>query len=127
MDKMASCNPEETCLGRGGPPKWVQAALARGETLAGRLRFLRKAHLEAIGAMAGGPQKRRHAKTAYAGRRTRLYCTTVVRQAAASFISCGLIHGRLLVGPDLSRRPVAMAGDQPVGIVPGGEIQQRQA
>ena len=53
--------------------------------------------------------------------------TTVVRQAAASFISCGLIHGRLLVGPDLSRRPVAMAGDQPVGIVPGGEIQQRQA
>src|SRR5512132_11687 len=56
-----------------------------------------------------------------------LYCTTVVRQAAASFISCGLIHGRLLVGPDLSRRPVAMAGDQPVGIVPGGEIQQRQA
>src|SRR5512147_2270000 len=57
----------------------------------------------------------------------RLYCTTVVRQAAASFISCGLIHGRLLVGPDLSRRPVAMAGNQPVGIVPGGEIQQRQA
>src|SRR5512144_1116131 len=56
-----------------------------------------------------------------------LYCTTVVRQAAASFISCGLIHGWLLVGPDLSRRPVAMAGDQPVGIVPGGEIQQRQA
>ena len=55
-----------------------------------------------------------------------MYCTTVVRQAAASFI-CGLIHGRLLVGPDLSRRPVAMAGDQPVGIVPGGEIQQRQA
>src|SRR5512133_2610328 len=59
--------------------------------------------------------------------RTPVYCTTVVRQAAASFISCGLIHGRLLVGPDLSRRPVAMAGDQPVGIVPGGEIEQRQA
>src|SRR5512144_1766858 len=27
----------------------------------------------------------------------------------------------------LSRRPVAMAGDQPVRIVPSGEIQQRQA
>jgi hypothetical protein len=38
-----------------------------------------------------------------------------------------MIHDRLLVGPDLSRRPVAMAGNQPVGIVPGGEIEQRQA
>ena len=38
--------------------------------------------------------------------------------------SCGLTHGRLLVSFDLSRCPVAMAGDQPVG-VPGGEIEQK--
>ncbi len=28
------------------------------------------------------------------------------------------------MGPDLGGCPVAMAGDQPVGIVPGGEVEQ---
>jgi hypothetical protein len=50
----------------------------------------------------------------------RVYYTKVVRQAAALFISCGLIHGRLLVCPDLSRRPVAAKSSSAMPFLEGG-------
>ena len=48
-----------------------------------------------------------------------------MRQAAAVFMRPD--PWPVLVGADLSGCSVAMAGDQPVTVVPGGEIEQRQA